>query len=307
MRRLLLLCSLIVACAAVTQRAHAECAPTQRKAIDLSNEADAARATDLDHAIAKYEEAVKADPTNPRIFHKLALAQMKKENWTAVVQSEESATRLAPTFAIYFATLGRARSWLALSGKAKWEDARAPLESALTLDPRLADAHHELAEVLLHLGDERGALVHYSKAIECNPQQPASWAALADLYIRLGHLAHAEKTLDQSIQFIDGEPRFILQSLRGEVLTEKGDLPGALNAYEEAAKSCGNCNAPGQAIAYFNLGAAYASVAPPRKSEAVNNLQRFHKTICKGAAANRYVDQCHQAQALVFKLGGVLQ
>jgi hypothetical protein len=48
-------------------------------------------------------------------------------------------------------------------------------------------------------------------------------------------------------------------------------------------------------------------VSPPRKSEAIAQLQSFQKMICKGAAAARYSDQCTQAQQLATKLGGNLQ
>lgn len=297
---------LVFAFAGLALPAHAECPPAQRKAIDLSNEADRMRAIDVDGAIAKYEEAVKVDPTNHRIFHKLALAQTKKENWAAVAKAEESATKLAPSFPNYWAALGRARSQLAQSGAGSWDDARAPLQKAVAQDPRLADAQHELADVLLHLGDEHGALVHYGQAIESRPEQAASWAALADLYIRLGYRAQAEKTLEQGLTFIEGDRRFVLQSLRGEVLTENNDLAGAVTAYEEARKDCGTCSSPGQQIAFFNLGAAYATVNPPRKAEAMNTLQRFNKMVCKGAAAARYADQCKQAQALAQTMGGML-
>ncbi len=260
---------------------------------------------DNDAAIAKYEEAVRVDPTNHRIFYKLALAHMKKEEWSAVAQAAESAAKLAPTFASYFAMVGMAKSHLAQKGNATWDEARAPLERALSLDPLLGDAHYDLAEILLRQGDERGALLHYSQAVVAQPRQWVHWVALADLYIRLGKLEHAEKTLSQSLRFVDGEHRFELETLYAVALSEKGDTAGALTHCEYALQSCGPCNQPGQAIAFLNLGAAYAAVTPPRKSEAIQNLQKFHKMICKGAAKSRYEDQCAQAQQLAQQIGGL--
>ena len=117
----------------------------------------------------------------------------------------------------------------------------------------------------------------------------------------------ALRTLREALESIAGDRRFVLESIYGDVLSRKGDRSGSLAHYEEARKSCGTCGAPGQAIAFFNLGAAYASIVPPRKSEAIMNLQMFHKMICKGAAYARYADQCHEAQALVNTMGGALQ
>ena len=58
---------------------------------------------------------------------------------------------------------------------------------------------------------------------------------------------------------------------------------------------------------FFNLGVAYAEVQPPRKNEAIQQLQSFSKIVCRGAAAARYADQCSQAQEFVKRLGGTVQ
>ena len=44
-----------------------------------------------------------------------------------------------------------------------------------------------------------------------------------------------------------------------------------------------------------------------RREEAIQQLQSFNKIVCKGAAAQRYADQCAQSQQLATKLGGQLQ
>ena len=60
----------------------------------------------------------------------------------------------------------------AVKGPTSWADAKPPLEEAIKLDPNVGDgdhygaAHFELAEVLLHLDDEKGALDEYTKAIQ---------------------------------------------------------------------------------------------------------------------------------------------
>ena len=42
----------------------------------------------------------------------------------------------------------------------------------------------------------------------------------------------------------------------------------------------------------------------PRKSEANSNLLAFQKTVCRGGAAQRYADECTQAQELLKIVGG---
>ena len=82
-------------------------------------------------------------------------------------------------------------------------------------------------------------------------------------------------------------------------------MPGAISSYESAKKACGQCNESGQAIAYFNLGIAYAQAK--RNSEAIQQLASFDKIICKGAAATRYADQCAQSSQFGARLNGAGQ
>ena len=57
----------------------------------------------------------------------------------------------------------------------------------------------------------------------------------------------------------------------------------------------------------LNAKEIYATANPPRKSEAMQQLQTFQKMVCKGAAAARYADQCSQTQQLANKLGVPIQ
>ncbi len=285
------------------------CSRNNIEAVNLANEGDKSKSVNVDEAISKYEQATNLDPTNHRILWKLALAYTKKEAWDKVISTCKKAEAVAPTFANYYFQRGMAHARLAVKGPAGWADAKEPLEQAIAKDPNLADAHFELGEVLLHLDDEQGALRSYTKAIETKPDVLSFYIPLADLYIRLGYLDQAEQVVKEGLSFgKEGDKGlFGLHSLAGQVKEMKGDISGSVGEYEAAKKACGQCQNPGEAIAFFNLGAAYASVNPPRKSEAIQQLQSFNKTVCKGAAAARYADQCSQSQQLATKLGGQLQ
>jgi len=287
----------------------AGCSRNNIEAVNLANEGDKERSTNIDGAISKYEQASNLDPTNQKILWKLTLAYTKKEQWDKVATTCAKAEKIAPKHANFFFQHGLALARQAVKGPTGWGEAKSPFEQAIALDPNLADAHFELAEVLLHLDDEKGALDGYTKAINTKPDELSFYGPLADLYIRLNFIEQAEQTLTQGLSFAkDGDKAlFAIHSLLGDIYDRKRDLGKAVTEYEAAKKACGACNEPGQQIAFFNLGAAYASLNPPRKSEAMAQLQNFQKMICKGAAAARYADQCTQAQQLATKLGGTLQ
>jgi tetratricopeptide (TPR) repeat protein len=172
-------------------------------------------------------------------------------------------------------------------------------------DPaKAASTQFDQAEAALKSGDEQGALDHYTKAVQLAPTEASYYAALADLYARLRFQAEAEKTLAVGLKRVtDDKKKYVLYSLYGELLSNAGNDAAAMSLFESAKHACGYCGEAGQQIVFFNLGVAYAMQKPPRKAEAMSNLQSFYKMICKGAAAHRYADQCAQAQLVMAKLG----
>jgi tetratricopeptide (TPR) repeat protein len=285
------------------------CSRNNIEAVNLANEGDKERATNIDGAISKYEQATNLDPTNVKVLAKLANAYQKKEQWDKVASTCAKAEKLAPKHANFFFQHGLALARQAVKGPTGWADAKGPLEEAIKLDPNLADAHFELAEVHLQLDDEASALQSYSKAIMTKADVLGFYGPLAELYIRLNFVDQAEQVLTQGLAFAkEGDKAlFAIHSLLGDIYDRKRDQTKAVASYEAAKKACGQCIEAGQQIAFFNLGAAYASLNPPKTSEAMGQLQSFQKMICKGAAAQRYADQCTQAQQLASKLGGNLQ
>ena len=301
---------LLAASLAISALSITACSRNNIEAVNLANEGDQDRkSNNVDGAISKYEQAANLDPTNHKILGKLANAYQKKEAWDKVASTDARAEKIAPKYATYYAQHGHALIKQAEKGPTGWGDAKQPLEEAIKLDPNLPDAHFDLGEVLFHLDDEAGALQSYTKAIMVKPDELSFYGYLADLYKNLNYIDLAESVLTQGLGFAkEGDKAlFNIHSLLGDIYDRKRDLNKALTEYEAAKKACGQCNEAGQQIAFFNLGAAYASVNPPRKSEAISNLQNFQKTICKGAASARYADQCTQAQQLAQKLGGTLQ
>lgn len=286
------------------------CSRNNIEAVNMANEGDQLKATNLDEAISKFEQATTLDPTNHRIWYKLILAYQKKEDWAKVAQAATKVEKLAPTYANYYFIHGHALMKQAEKGPTSWSDAKEPLTQAVSKDPNLADAYFDLAEIALRTDDEAGALQYYTKAISTKPDEIAFYVPLADLYRRLGFQAESEKVAKEGVSFAkEGDKAlFALHSLLGEFEETKGNVPGAITQYEAAKKACGNCmeSARGEQIAYFNLGSAYASANPPRKNEAIQQLTSFSKMVCKGGLAARFADQCAQAQEIAKRLGGTL-
>ena len=286
-----------LALSSTVSRASADCPRVDPASITLTNEADTLRATNVDGAIERYVEASRLAPSNVLILWKLATAYQKKEAWADVASTLVFATKLAPAHADYFFLMGYAQSKLA-----RWADAKASLEQAAKVDPNYADPHFDLANVLLHLGDDQGALAQYTRAIQLRPDDVSLYAPLVDLYVRLGFLDEAEQTAKEGLTRGTGAATFALNTLYALVRERKGDSRGAIASYEAAKIACGTCDGRGQQIAYFNLGAAYATAKPPRKAEGVANLTSFMKMVCRGAAASRYADECEQTQELLRRL-----
>ena len=273
------------------------CARGSVEATALAKEGDQKRKIDLDGAIESYKKAVALEPENHRLHWKLASAYVTKEDWKNADTELANACARAPTFASYFFMRG-----FVLEQMKQWSDAKPLLEKAIALDPRYPDPEFDLAQVFLKLGDEQKALAHFTRAIELQPDSSIFYARLADLYIRLGYLDHAEKVLAASEPFVakDDKHRWQLFTLGGQIAMEKKDITGAVTKYEQAKDACGTCTEAGQAIAYFNVGSAQALA---KKKEGAANLIRFQKVVCKGAAAQRYADECMQSYELLKSLG----
>jgi tetratricopeptide (TPR) repeat protein len=293
----------------------AACSRNNIEAVNLANEGDQAKGSNLDEAISKYEQATKLDSDNARIWWKLALAFEKKEDWqkmaAACTQAEESAERAdkKKTHADYYFRQGYALEQLAEKGGGSWAEAKAPFQTAIQIDPNYGEAYGELAWVVLHADDEAGAIQNWTKALQTQPDKVQYYVLLADAYRRLSFYDQAEQVLREGLAFTHADDKhlFNLHALLGDVYETKGDFSRAVAEYEAAKKACDGNKCNDHKEAFFNLGSAYAELNPPKKNEAIQQLQSFWKITCKGALAVKYGDECAQSQEIVRRMGGSLQ
>jgi tetratricopeptide (TPR) repeat protein len=301
--------------AASASLAGAACSRNNIEAVNLANEGDQAKGANLDEAISKYEQATKLDGDNTRIWWKLALAYEKKEDWQKMAQTcaktEEAAERAdkKKSHADYYFRQGYALEQLAEKGGGSWADAKEPFVQATQLDPNYGEAYGELAWVLLHTDDEAGALQNWTKALEISPDKTQYYVTLADLYRRLMFSDQAEQVLKEGLSFAQADDKhlFNLHALLGDIYETKADYPRAVVEYEAAKRACDSNKCNDHKEAYFYLGSAYAELTPPKKNEAIQQLQSFWKITCKGALAVKFGDQCAQSQEIVRRVGGSLQ
>ena len=302
----------IVAAAALAVLACSACGRNNIEAVNLANEGDQAKNTNIDGAISKYEQATKLDPDNARIWWKLALAYEKKEDWqrmsSTCTKAEEASEKAdkKKTHADYYFRQGYALTQLADKGDGPWADAKSPFQTAIQLDANYGQAYGELAMVLLHADDEAGAIQNWTKALEMKPDETQYYVSLADEYRRLMMYDQAEQVLREGLSFAkeDDKHLFNMHALLGDVYETKGDFGRAVTEYEAAKKSCDSNKCNDHKEAYFYLGAAYSELTPPKKNEAI---QSFWKITCKGALAAKFGDQCAQSQEIVRRMGGSLQ
>jgi tetratricopeptide (TPR) repeat protein len=99
----------------------------------------------IDLAISAYQDAIKADPTNPSIYIELARLQVWKGHYEEAIRNTQNALLENPNNALAHAVQG----W-ALGFQRKYAEAELELKQALALDPNNALAHAYLAEVYVN-------------------------------------------------------------------------------------------------------------------------------------------------------------
>ncbi|WP_437916738.1 hypothetical protein WME73_19785 [Sorangium sp. So ce302] len=283
-----------------------QCDPPLTPAQRLAREADRMAPADINGAIAKYEEATKLDPTDHRIFFKLAMALKKSDRWADVVSTMRRATALAPRFATYWVELGYAQAALAKRKAGSFEDAKRAYLTCLEIDPWLADCHERIGHVLLWTDDERGAIERYTEAIRREPDALRHYLPLADLYQRLDQLAEAEAVLREAVRRAKpgDSSLFAAHTMLASVHQDRGNL-AEMVAELEAAKAVALEGIEAD-MTLFSLGSSYALLAPPRVSESVTNLRAFYARRCLGSGAKAFKTNCATSAALIQKLGGTV-
>jgi hypothetical protein len=285
------------------------CSRNNIEAVNLANEGDKAKSRQRRRGHLEVRAGRQLDPTNHRILWKLALAYTEEGRVGEGRVDLPEGRKLAPTFANYFFQHGLALARMAV---------RAPGELGRREGaPRGGDPegreHRRRA-----LRARRGALTSTTSSrrsartrrpsrrspttSRSTSRSPTSTSGSATSTRPSRSSRRASRSRRTATSSCSG-----CTASRAASRSRRATRPARSREYEAAKKACGPCNEAGQQIAFFNLGAAYAQLSPPKKSEAMQQIGSFQKMVCKGAAAKRYEDQCAYAQQIATKLGAPLQ
>jgi tetratricopeptide (TPR) repeat protein len=119
--------------------------------------AQSLEATDPAAAEAAYLQALALDPTLEGAYLNLGVLWAEAGRFSELVRLSDAALQHCSECALIHFNRGVALDHLELL-----DEAAASYERSLALDPTLADAHFNLAQLHQQAGDERGALRHYS-------------------------------------------------------------------------------------------------------------------------------------------------
>lgn len=150
---------------------------------------------DYDNAAERYSDYVGLDDRSARVLYKLALARYRGDAPLAAIQPLETALELHPKFAEAHYLLG-----LALSDAGRTADARAAFARAIDVQPAMAFAREELA-TLYRADGNHGAEVEQLEALAAlDARRPERQVALALAYARAGRTDLAILTLGRAAE-----------------------------------------------------------------------------------------------------------
>ncbi len=143
----------------------------------------------------------------------------------------EQAVRYDPSSAESYYNLGKL-----FSIQDNWEPARKAFEAALRIDPAYAEALDGLGLALESMGDDKGALEHYKKAIAVNAEGKGTFSSahvnLSAYYNRTGDPGQALTYALEALALDSGSDRALFQ--KGRALERQGKLAEAVGALNEA-------------------------------------------------------------------------
>lgn len=228
------------------------------------------------HAGAKYQLG--------EVFYRRAIAQDRSFRWLYYLSqlqtlsgardearlTLEQALQLEPRYVP--ALIKSARLML---DAARPADAQAVLEKAAALDPQSPIVEFELGRVRSALGDRKGAIPHWERALSLHPEYGPALYALAMAYRAEGRTADAKARLALYESYQDRLPTQkdpleaeFLAAVQGgsgggrsnlemaSAALKRGDLPGAARSYEaELARDPSNMPLHSSLIAvYYKMG-----------------------------------------------------
>ena len=183
----------------------------------------------FDDAIVEFNEALRADPTNPRFYNSRGNAWKGKGELDIAIADYNDAIRLDPNFA--FPYNGRAS---VLYSKGELDRAIGDFSEVIRLDPTLAAPHNNRSIVWRDKGEFDRALEDANEALRRDPKNPTIYANRGEIWRLKGDLDRALTDQDEAIRLDPLSPLPFLA--RGDTYRYKGEFNRALVDYDQALR-----------------------------------------------------------------------
>ncbi len=196
----------------------------------------------LDDAIAEIQKALAAKPDAAKARYNLGNFLLRKGRVDDAIAELQKAVELSPRDVTAINCLG--------SAYVRKRDASAALEQfnkALAIDPGSTEARIRLGGLYLQTGHPEQALRELQQATKLRPGDAAAWRSLGEALLQLQRPDDAIPHLQKAAALAPAADTF---GSLGNALSQKGDVNGAVAAFEKASQL-----QPDNPLFHHNLGA----------------------------------------------------
>ena len=215
--------------------------------------------TNIQQEIAEHVEQIAKNPNSAEIHLNLGHLYLQQKQWQKAQQSYESAIAIEPELAEAHRKLADIFSHLAKPGKAADR-----LYEALKLKPESAtpQQHHQLAKTLEKQSKPGRAIAAYHQAIDRQPDFLAAYRSLGKLLMERGETDKAISLYRRGAK--QNSHDFEFRLLLGQALAKSEKWSEAIASYQIVVKA-----KPKLAKVYYYLGQALAEIQQTAEAELV--------------------------------------
>ncbi|MBC8492436.1 MAG: tetratricopeptide repeat protein, partial [Chloroflexi bacterium] len=215
-----------------------------------------------DEALAEYQEAVQAYPSDADSHYLLASLYADWARWDEAQEACQKALELNPAHAAAHCLLGTLYDDFGNS-----EQAVAEYQKALEIDPDEATAHRNLGLQYMYKGELELAQAEYEKAVSLDPENAAGQCTMGALYTKIGRIKQGEKLIAECERLVAMNPEdYLGHNALGMVYSAQEKYPQALLEFQQAVRL-----APNSYTLHSNLSSAYKEVG--RIQEAIEEAE----------------------------------
>jgi tetratricopeptide (TPR) repeat protein len=184
---------------------------------------------EYDDAILEFNEALRADPTNPRYYNSRGNAWRAKGEFDIAISDYNEAIRRDPNFA--FAYNGRGSAFY---NKGELDRAIADYSEVIRLDPTLAAPYNNRALVWRDKRDFDRALADANEALRRDPTSAQAYSARGEIWRFKGDLDRALADENEAIRLESQSP--LAFQTRGDTYRYRADFARAFADYDQALR-----------------------------------------------------------------------